>query len=79
MKSRDEFEAQVLDVALFGAGGDRLFAHALQLVLALSDVGGDADDPGVVVFAQPGDDDRGIEAARVGEGDGAHAEAPWIR
>src|ERR1019366_7230614 len=73
------FEAQVLDVALLGARRDRFFAHAFQLVVALADVGGDADDLGVVVLAQPGNDDRGVEAARVGEGDGAHAKAPWIQ
>ena len=39
----DELLAQVLDVALVGAGGDRLCANAVELV-ALADVGGDADD-----------------------------------
>ena len=73
------FEAQIFDVTLLGARRDRFFAHALQLGFTLPDIGGHADDPGIVVLAQPGDDDRSVEAARVGEGDGAHAEAPLIQ
>ena len=64
--------AQVLDVALVGARGERLLAHAGELVAALADVGGHADDAGVIVLLEPGHDDRGIETAGVGEDDGAH-------
>src|SRR5690348_17007010 len=64
----NEFVAQVFDVALGGAGGDGLLPDAGEL-LALSDVGGDADDARTVVFAQPRDDDRGVESTRIGEGD----------
>ena len=66
-----ELFAQILDVALLGAGGEGLLAHAAQLVGTLSDVGRDADDARVVVLTQPRNDDRGVEAARIGENDGA--------
>jgi hypothetical protein len=60
--------AQVFDVALGGAGGDGFLPDAGEL-LALSDVGGDADDARTVVLAQPRDNDRGVESTRLGEGD----------
>ena len=49
----DELLAQVLDEALVGAGGDRLGANAVELV-ALADVGSDADDLGVVMLRSQG-------------------------
>ena len=59
------------DLALVGTRGNRLLPDAGQLI-ALADVGRDADDPCPgVLLAKPGDDDRGIEAAGIGEGDGA--------
>ena len=67
----DELLAHVLDEAFVGAGGDRLGANAFELV-ALPDVGGDADDLGVVPLAQPGNDDGSVEAPRVGERDFAN-------
>jgi len=67
----DELLAEVLDVALLGAGGDRLLADAPQLLTILSDVSGDADDACVVVLTQPGDNDRRVETTGVGEDDGA--------
>lgn len=61
--------AQVFHVALVGAGGDGLGLDPLELV-ALADVGGDADHLGAwELVLEPGDDDRCIEAAGVGEGD----------
>src|SRR3990172_7624271 len=59
-------------MALGGSGGDGLLADAAELILTLADVGGDADDRRVVVLAQPGHVDGGVEATRVGEGDGSH-------
>ena len=68
----DELLAQVFDVAFVGAGGDRLGANAGELLAALTDVGGDADDAAArVVLLEPGNDDRGIEPAGVGENNGA--------
>ena len=50
----------------------RLGANACELVAALADVGGDADDArAAVVLLEPRNDDRGVEAAGVGEDDGA--------
>ena len=64
-----ELVRQVLDVELGGAGLYRLFLQALQLV-RLAHVAGDGDDLAVVVvLLQPGDDDRGVQAAGVGEYD----------
>ena len=44
----------------------RLGARRLEL-FALADVGGEGDDFAVVVILQPFQDDRGVEAARIGE------------
>src|SRR5215218_9009133 len=67
----DELLAEILDVALFRAGGDRLVAHAAQLFTILTDVGGHADHPRVVVLAKPRNDDRRVETTGVRENDGA--------
>ena len=51
----DELLAQIFDVALVGAGGERLGANAGELLAPLADVGGDADDlRPVVVLLEPG-------------------------
>src|SRR5438105_4976175 len=63
-----KFLAQVFDVALIGTRGDCLRSYAFQL-LALSYVGGDADDASAVALLEPGDDDRRVKPARVGKGD----------
>src|SRR5436190_15814184 len=67
----DELLAEVLDVALLRARGDRLLADAAQLLAVLSDISRDADDARVVILAKPGNDDRRIESAGVREDDGA--------
>ena len=48
-------------------------------LIALANVRGDADDLGVVLLAQPGDDDGSVEAARVGECDFANHAVSAIR
>ena len=67
----DELLPQILDVALLSARGERLLTHATQLSGALTDVGGDADHPCVVVLAKPGNDDRGVEPPGIRKDDGA--------
>ena len=63
------FIDKVGDDQLACAGLKRLFLQTLELV-ALTDVGGNSDDFGViVVFLQPGNDDGRIQTARVGEND----------
>ena len=63
------FIDKVSDDQLACAGLKRLFLQTLELV-ALTDVGGNSDDFGViVVFLQPGNDDGRIQTARVGEND----------
>ncbi len=64
----DEFLAQVLDenVALLDTQHQRLAAGRLQL-LALAEVGREGDHLRLVGLLQPLQDDRGVEAARVGE------------
>ena len=56
---------QILDVQLGRAGLDGLLLQTVQFV-ALTHVGGHGDDLGViVVFLQPGDDNRGIQTAGI--------------
>ena len=75
----DEFVAQVLDVTLVGARRDGLGLHPIEL-LALANVGGNADDPGSrVMLLEPGNNDRGIETPRIGEDNGLHANGAPMR
>ena len=60
--------ACVDQVEVARAGVERLLLQALGL-LGLTDVDGDRDDLAAVVLLEPGDDDRRVETARVGEGD----------
>ncbi len=62
----DELLPHVLDVDLGRAGLDGLFVEGRQL-LSLAHVHRHSDDLAVVVFLQPGDDDRGIQTAGIGE------------
>ncbi len=65
----DELLAEVLDDALAGAGPERLPLDRL-VVVALAHVAAEGDDLGpAVVLLEPGDDDRGVEPARVGQHD----------
>jgi len=67
----DEFLAEILYVAFVGTRGDRFGAYAFEL-LALANVGGDANDAGVVPLLEPRNDDRCVEPTGVGEGDGSN-------
>src|SRR6185503_14014897 len=68
----DELFAQIFDEALVGARSKRLGANPAQLVRALADIAGDADDAAAgVVLLEPGNDDGGVESAGVGEDNGA--------
>ena len=69
--------AQVLDEDVLGRDAEELglLARGLQL-LALAEVGGEGDDLAAVLGRQPLQDDRGVEAAGIGEDDllrGRHA------
>src|SRR4029453_324641 len=65
----DEPQPQVLDDALAGTRHQRLAAHRPEVV-TLAPVPAVGDDLGaVVVLLDPGDDDRRVETARVGEDD----------
>ena len=64
----DELLAQVLDVDFLDAQHLGLLARRLQLA-ALAQVGGEGHDLGAIFGLQPLQDDRGIEAARIGEDD----------
>ena len=60
-----ELVRQVLDIELGRSGLYRLLLQALELV-GLADVAGDGDDLAVIiVFLQPGDDDRGVQPAGI--------------
>ena len=69
-----EFLAQVLDEDVFrlDAEQQRLLARRLQL-LALAEIGGEGHDLAAIGGLQPFEDDRGVEAARIGEHDLVHA------
>ena len=63
-----EFFAEVAHDQLARAAGEGFRLQAGQ-VFALSDIGAKADDFTAVVFFEPGHNDRGVEAAGVGEDD----------
>jgi len=63
----DELLTEILDVAFVGARGDRLGAHTFQF-FSLTDVCRDANNTGVVALLEPGNDDRSIKPAGIGEG-----------
>ena len=63
-----EFLAQILDVDLLDAEHLGLAARRLQL-LALAEIGGESHHLGAVGRLQPFQDDRGVEAAGIGEHD----------
>ena len=67
-----EFVAQVLDEDVFGldAEQDRLLPRRLEL-LALAEVGREGHNLAAIGGLQPFEDDRGIEAARIGQNDAA--------
>src|SRR5207249_4532755 len=60
----DELLAQVFDMDLRGARRERFLTHRLEIV-ALADVAHHGDDLASVILAQPRNDDRSVESARV--------------
>ena len=64
----DEFLAQILDEDIFrlDAEQQRLLARGLEL-LALAEIGGEGHDLAAIGGLQPLQDDRCVEAARIGE------------
>ena len=71
----DELLAQVLDHAARGAGALGLLDEPVELAGPLPDVRRETDNPGAVPLAEPGNDRRGVESARVGE----HHQPPHVR
>ena len=63
-----EFFRQVVDIDFLDAHRLRLGPGGLDL-LALPDIGGEGDDFAIVGFAEPLQDDGGIQATGVGESD----------
>src|SRR6185503_4973349 len=59
----DELSPKVFDEAIFGTRCESFLANTSELRGPLPDVGSDANDPRVVVLAQPRDDDRRVETA----------------
>ena len=60
---------EIGDNQLARAGLDGLFLETVQLV-ALTDISRDGDDLGIVIMLlQPGDNDRSIQTARIGQND----------
>ena len=69
----DEFLAQVLDENVLGLDAEHQSFVARRLkFLALAEIGGERHDFGVIGFLQPFQNDRRIEAARIGEDDFLH-------
>ncbi len=66
----DEFLAQILDENMLGLDTEqqRLLPRGLKL-FALAEIGGEGDDLAAIGRLQPFEDDRGIEAAGIGEDD----------
>ena len=66
----DELVAQILDVDVLGLHAEELGLAARRLeLLALAEVGGEGDDLAAVLGLEPLEDDRGVEAAGIGEHD----------
>src|SRR3954453_10890226 len=61
----DELLAQVGDVNLRRAGLERFLLESGELFSTLSDVAADGDHVALIIFLEPRNDDRGIEAAGV--------------
>ncbi len=76
MKSSTNSFRMSSNITLGGTRGDRHLDDALEFVLPLSDVSRNADHARVEILAEPGNDDRSIKPAGVGEGDGLHVYSP---
>lgn len=61
-----EFLAQIFHIGLAGAGLQRLFIHAVQIVF-LPEVGGHGDNFATVGFNEPPEDDGRIQSSGIGE------------
>ena len=81
-KLADEFVSQVLDIDFRGSDSKRLFLDAFQVII-LADIADESDDLTSVVFPEPGNDDRGVEIARISQDDFLdrllHCDAPLMR
>src|SRR5260370_35832078 len=64
----DKFGAQVFGVDGRRAGGERLLARGFQIFL-LANVADHGDYFAAVVFTEPGNNDGGIQSARIGQDD----------
>ncbi len=65
----DELLAHVLDVDFRGACLQGFLFEAGKLVGALADIAANGDHLAAVIFLKPGNDDRGIQPARIRQGD----------
>src|SRR5262245_23809524 len=63
-----EFVAQVFNINFSRASSDRFLLQAGEL-FSLSDIACDRNYFAIVFFLKPGNDNRGIEPARIGERD----------
>ena len=66
-----EFVPKVLDVALGCATADSLFFQPVEFII-LADVPGHGNDFTAIVFLEPRNDDRRIQAARIRQNDLLH-------
>src|SRR5262249_37790749 len=64
----DELLTHVFHIDFGRAGLASLVFEAGEFIAALSDVAANGDNFAAVIFFQPRNDDRSIEAARIGEG-----------
>mmetsp|Transcript_25012 Transcript_25012/g.32099 ORF Transcript_25012/g.32099 Transcript_25012/m.32099 type:complete len:166 (-) Transcript_25012:117-614(-) len=62
----DEVRAEIGDDALERAAGDGLGFDGLEILVVLADIGAEGDDV-EALFAEPFEDDGGVESAGVGE------------
>src|SRR5581483_5464965 len=69
---RCELFLRIDEMKVARAGLVRLLGE-MRSLFSLADIDGHGDDFAAVVLFQPGDDDRGIESARVGECNLFHA------
>src|SRR5262249_12281215 len=67
-KVADKFFAEFFDGCGGSASGESFFVSGLQIFL-LADVANHSDDFATVIFLEPGNDNAGVESARVGEHD----------
>ncbi len=62
----NKFLAQIFDVSRRSPGSQRFLAGGFEIFL-LADVANHGDHFATVIFLEPGNNDRGIEASRIGK------------